>query len=308
MIKNYELYTMKQSAFLLLLLMISLSCNTTKTSQIKTSKNRISELHHITDLLNDITETSGLEIYSDLIITHNDSGDKPTLYFLDDRGDILKRKTYRNMSHVDWEDITKDEEFLYIADIGNNYGNRKDLVIYKIRLIDLDDENAPVEKLVIKYPNQTSFQKGNQDHPYDAESIVAIENDLYIFSKDWKDQTTIIYKIDKNKTKQSAQKIISHNVKGLITGATYNGTDTVMLCGYNSNLQPFIVPIGFANGRFNFFEKIELPIENGAQVEAITFYKNSKNQEVYFISCEAVNIQLGEDEAKAAAQLYQFKY
>lgn len=299
---------MKKNTTILLLFLIHVSCKTTKTSLSTTTKNRTVDLLHINNLSNDITETSGLELLNNLIITHNDSGDLPTLYFLNEHGDILKRKTYQNMSHVDWEDITKDEEFLYIADIGNNYGNRKDLVIYKIRLNDLDNENAPVEKLAINYPNQKSFKKGNQNHPYDAESLVAIDNDLYVFSKDWKDQTTTIYKIDKNKTQQSAQKITSHNVKGLITGATYNGNDTVMLCGYNSNLEPFIVPIDYKNGKFKFNERIEIPIVNGAQVEAITFLKNSDNKEVYYLSCEAVNIKLGEDEAKTAAQLYQLKY
>lgn len=299
---------MRTFAIILFLLLINLSCKTTKTNQVTATQNRTINLSQINNLSSDITETSGLELYNDLIITHNDSGDKPTLYFLNENGEIIKRKTYKNMSNVDWEDITKDDEFLYIADIGNNYGNRKDLVIYKIRLSDLDNENAPVEKLAINYPNQTSFQRGNQDHPYDAESLVAIDNDLFVFSKDWKDQTTIIYKINKNKTKQSAGEIVSYNVEGLITGATYNGTDTVMLCGYNSDLQPFIIPIDYKNGKFNFNEKIEIPIENGAQVEAITFYGNSNNQEIYFISCEAVNIKLGEDEAKTAAQLYQLKY
>ncbi|MEN8815299.1 MAG: hypothetical protein ABF274_00325 [Nonlabens sp.] len=299
---------MKKIATILLLFLIHVSCNTTKTSLSTTTKNRSIDLLHIKNLSNDITETSGLEFYKNLMITHNDSGDLPTLYFLNERGEILKRKTYTNMSNVDWEDITKDEEFLYIADIGNNYGNRRDLVIYKIRLNDLDNENARVEKLMINYPNQKSFKNGNQNHPYDAESLVAIDNDLYVFSKDWKDQATIIYKIDKNKTQQSADEITSYNVKGLITGATYNGTDTVMLCGYNSNLEPFIVLIDYKNGKFHFHEKINIPIENGAQVEAITFLKNRKNQQIYYISCEAVNIKLGEDEAKTAAQLYQLRY
>jgi hypothetical protein len=299
---------MRKLAILLFLFLINLSCRTTKTIQDKVAKNRTIDLLQISTLSNDITETSGLEVYNNFIITHNDSGDKPTLYFLNDNGKIIKRRTYKNMSHIDWEDITKDDEFLYIADIGNNYGNRKDLFIYKIKLSELDNENAKVEKLEINYPNQTSFQKGNQDHPYDAESLVAIDNDLYVFSKDWKDQTTIIYKIDKNKSQQSSDEITSYNVKGLITGATYNDANTVMLCGYNSNLQPFIIPIDYKNGKFHFHEKINIPIENGAQVEAITFFKNKKNQQIYYISCEAVNIKLGEDEAKTAAQLYQLIY
>ena len=44
-------------------------------------------------------------------------------------GDFLSVNKEEN---VDWEDITQDETHIYIADFGNNNGNRTDLKIYKI--------------------------------------------------------------------------------------------------------------------------------------------------------------------------------
>ncbi|MEP0479453.1 MAG: hypothetical protein ABJD23_04515, partial [Nonlabens sp.] len=230
------------------------------------------------------------------------------LYFLDTLGNLLYNKTYRNMKAVDWEDITKDDEYLYIADLGNNYGDRKDLTIYKIALTDLQNEDATVTQLNIDYPDQKSFDRGEQNHPYDAESIVAVEENLYVFSKDWKDQTTIIYKIGKDKQHQTAQNITSYDIKGLVTGATYNGTNTVTVCGYNTNLIPFVYRINYQNGKFEFTKKEELLIEGGAQVEGIISINSDSNKETYYLSSEAANIKLGEDEALTTSQLYRVKW
>jgi hypothetical protein len=299
---------MKKIALLLPLFLFFTACKTPVANITAPKTDAGIELQLIKELVPALTETSGLEFYKGHLITHNDSGDLPTLYFLDLKGTILYSKTYKNMKAVDWEDITKDDTHLYMADIGNNQGNRKDLSIYKIALSDLENENASVEELHISYPDQKTFVKGNQNHAYDAESIVAIKGSLYIFSKDWKNQSTVLYKVDKNQRDQVAQKITSHNVKGLITGATFNGTDTILLCGYNSSLTPFVFEVAYKNGAFEFGEKLEINIEGGAQVEAISYLKTEHNKESYYLSCEATNIQLEEDEALSQAQLYQLKW
>ena len=288
----------------LFMLIAFISCNAPKTT---VEKQKELVFKTITNLSSELTETSGLEYYQNQIITHNDSGDSPTLYFLDTLGNIKQARTYSNMKAVDWEDITRDDTNLFIADTGNNYGDRKDLIIYKIKLEDLNNENAPVEQLKISYPNQTSFTRGEQNHPYDAESLVAIEDNLYIFSKDWKDQTTIIYKFNKQDPIQKAQYITSYDIKGLVTGATFDGLNTVTICGYNSNLTPFIYEVNYRNGTFDFKTKEEILIEGGAQVEGIISTNTNSNKESYYLSSEAVNIKLGEDESLTKAQLYKLK-
>lgn len=288
----------------LFMLIAFISCNAPKTT---VEKQKELVFKTITNLSSELTETSGLEYYQNQIITHNDSGDSPTLYFLDTLGNIKQARTYSNMKAVDWEDITRDDTNLFIADTGNNYGDRKDLIIYKIKLEDLNNENAPVKQLKISYPNQTSFMRGEQNHPYDAESLVAIEDNLYIFSKDWKDQTTIIYKFNKQDPIQKAQYITSYDIKGLVTGATFDGLNTVTICGYNSNLTPFIYEVNYRNGTFDFKTKEEILIEGGAQVEGIISTNTNSNKESYYLSSEAVNIKLGEDESLTKAQLYKLK-
>lgn len=85
------------------------------------------------ELPNEIEETSGLLFFNGKLITHNDSGDGPNLYEIDTLSGAISRViTITNATHIDWEDISQDDTYIYIADIGNNNGNREDLKIYKV--------------------------------------------------------------------------------------------------------------------------------------------------------------------------------
>lgn len=298
---------MKRIYFLLLIIIIT-SCKTTKTTSNNSPNQNILQFEELSQLAPALTETSGLVYDKGYLITHNDSGDTPTLYLMDPLGKIVDNKTYSNMKAVDWEDITKDNTHLFIADIGNNHGNRKDLTIYKIALKDVNNSTAAVTAIHFSYPDQTSFTKGNQDHSFDAESIVAIDDYLYVFSKDWKNQITVVYQLKKDEEHQIAKKITSYPVNGLITGATFDGKDTIMLCGYQSDLTPFVYQIDYQDGIFTFDHKEELPIVGGAQVEGITYATTIGGVATYYVSCEATNIKLGEEEAKSPAYLFKLSW
>ena len=279
---------------------------TSQTSEKADQVNLPFTFEKITTLDKKYTETSGLEYLNGEIITHNDSGDLPRIYFLDTLGNGIRQTQFNKMRAIDWEDICRDEKYLYIADIGNNFGDRRDLTIYKTPLRSMDNQNADVFKMHIAYPDQTIFERNEQRHPYDAESLVSVGDYLYVFSKDWKELSTVVYRINKNSSEQQAKRITSHPIKGLITGATFDHQDTIILCGYSSNLIPFVVKVSFINGSFEFGEKYELPIKNGAQVEAITYaYTENNGRQVYYLSSEAAAIQLGEDEAQSDAELYK---
>ena len=84
-------------------------------------------------LPDEVKETSGLLFFNGKIITHKDSGNAANLYELDSvNGNILRIIAINSVTNTDWEDITQDENHIYIADIGNNNGNRTDLNIFKI--------------------------------------------------------------------------------------------------------------------------------------------------------------------------------
>ena len=101
-----------------------------------------------------IDETSGLEIVDDQFITHNDSGGDPKLYYLDKKGKIVFERTLEGVKNNDWEDITKDDEFLYVANMGNNYDTRKNLSIVKTPI---DPSSSKVELIEFNYPEPVSY-------------------------------------------------------------------------------------------------------------------------------------------------------
>ena len=239
-----------------------------------------------------VRETSGLLFFDGKIITHNDSGNDAQLFEIDSlSGQLLRTIRINNVQNIDWEDITEDENHIYIGDFGNNEGNRTDLKIYKILKSDyLKSNSVSVEEISFSYEDQTDFNEP-EFHDFDAEAFVVYENSFLIFTKNRGNFRTNVYKIPINIGEHIAIKVSSANVKGLITGATLMN-DNFMLCGYNTNLDPFLIYISFNRNTgddiFNAgFSKYFLSDElgTGNQIEGITRFDNGR----FYISREEVN-------------------
>lgn len=240
----------------------------------------------------EVKETSGLLFFDGKIITHNDSGDAANLYEIDSlSGNLIRTIHINNAANIDWEDITEDENHIYIGDFGNNNGNRKDLKIYRILKSDLKNSNSvSAEEITFFYEDQKNFSSSN-NHNFDSEAFVIYENSILIFTKNRANFKTNVYKIPKTIGNHSAVIVSIANVEGLITGATLFN-NSFLLCGYNSVAVPFIIHISsnrnLGDDIFNSgFEKYSLTneLEQGSQVEGITSFDNGK----FYISREAVS-------------------
>ena len=106
------------------------------------------------NLTKKLDETSGLEIIGNQLITINDSGNNPILFYLDKNGNIVKERKIACCKNNDWESLAVDDEFIYIADFGNNYDNRKNLSIIKIPIAENINES---EIINFSYPEQKSL-------------------------------------------------------------------------------------------------------------------------------------------------------
>ena len=166
-----------------------------------------------------VYETSGLEIINGNLVTINDSGNPSNLYYLNQDGELLFRRIFNDLKNNDWEDLTADEEFIYIADTGNNFDTRENLRIIKIPI---DSENNYFEIINFHYPEQVKFITLEKSSQYDAEGLITIGENLIIFTKNKLKKITEIYTLPKIAGTYEAKKIGSLNIQSIITGADYD--------------------------------------------------------------------------------------
>jgi len=243
-------------------------------------------IDHLDDKLN---ENSGIILYQGYLWTINDSGGKPVLYAVHPKtGKIIQSVSIANAKNRDWEDIAQDNDYIYIGDFGNNKQKRKELYIYIIRKQDLSlRQNDDLEAQVISFtytdiPGSTS--RKHRISP-DCEAFFAWNDSLYIFTKDWSDETTTMYVLPSQPGYYTVYSRDIFPADGLITGAdiSRNGK-MVVLTGYKDYI-PFTwifydyqFPHIFdgKKARLDFWDYVDLQTEGVAIL----------NPQVVFISSE----------------------
>jgi len=277
------------NAILLFVVLMGCSTNNLEEEKVKNPAdfNNLIKVTLLDDLIN---ESSGLIFLNNKLITHNDSGGSNSLYEIDTlNGLISKTIKIKNSTNNDWEDIAIDSKHIYIGDFGNNNGNRKDLLIYKIKISDyLNSSNNPIssEEIKFSYSDQTIFNSNPYNSNFDGEAIVSIDNNLYVFTKNWVNKWTNIYSLEKSAGTYIASKIDSINVKGFITGADYDqSTNRVSLLGYENNSNFLIELSEFKNDNFSrgIIKRynLKVPQNSSVQTEGLSYLDNN-----YYISAE----------------------
>ena len=222
-----------------------------------------------------VSETSGLIFFNDRLITHNDSGNLPQLMEVDTTSLSVERTvSITNATNIDWEDITQDDSYIYVADIGNFDGDRTDLRVYRISKDEyLSTQTVVAELINFSYEDQTDFTP-TQASDWDAEAIISFNDQLIIFTKQWQSQGTVAYTIPKTPGNHTAQRLDTFDANGLITAATFNPLSNVLyLLDYSNQLLPFSIRMEDVADTFGFNDsatRISLPI-GLAQIEAITY-------------------------------------
>ena len=215
-----------------------------------------------------INETSGLTQLNDTLWTHNDSGNDAALYAISTKGKLLAKKKLHNHSNIDWEDITTANGKLIVADMGNNFGTRKNLYLLEVAVT--NDGAEVLDSIPFYYPEQQNFGF-QQASPFDAEGLIFIENQLLVFTKNRSAKTTELYLVSKEIT--AAKKIGSLPVGALVTGADYHqSSETLVLTAHLNNERQLLFVINdfslSANSNFSI-NKYELNFKR-AQIEAIS--------------------------------------
>lgn len=141
----------------------------------------------INNLPSTLSENSGMLVSNENAIwLHNDGGDSAKLYLIDTFGTILKTILINNVTNLDWEDITYDNQGrAYIGEFGNNNNSRQDLKIYRIPHPDsISGNTVAAETIEYYYPEQNAFPPANSEKKYDTEAVIHFQDSLYLFTKD----------------------------------------------------------------------------------------------------------------------------
>lgn len=243
-----------------------------------------------------ISETSGLVLTDGKLWTHNDKGGLAAIYNIDTAtGNIIQTVFIDNYSNIDWEDIAADSANIYVGDFGNNLGVRKNLRILVIEKSSIPDKpKAHVKAKVINfnYGDQKSFT-GNNLNNFDCESMFALGDSLYLFSKDRGDNFTRVYKLSKTPGDYILYPYTSYYVNGRICGASYDKENNKLaLIGYMpGTTHAFLWLMNGFNGT-DFFSGSKHRFEIGEnklhwKTEGVAFVNKNR----LFVSCETTESQ-----------------
>ncbi|HET9363012.1 MAG TPA: hypothetical protein VFO58_24855, partial [Vicinamibacterales bacterium] len=141
----------------------------------------------------ELNESSGLAISRSqpgVLWSHNDSGDAPTVYAIDQSGRLLATVPLAGADARDWEDMSSgpcpaslaaaaSERCLYLADIGDNDRARTSVTVYVV-------VEPILDRTVVKQPaaKAQSFRYRYPAGPDDSEAIAVLpDGDVTIVTK-----------------------------------------------------------------------------------------------------------------------------
>ncbi|MDY0014656.1 MAG: hypothetical protein RBS13_00425 [Bacteroidales bacterium] len=233
-----------------------------------------------------LSESSGLIYWENALWTHNDSRDI-NLYCLDTLdGTLLDSIALQGIVNIDIEEISQDEDYIYLLDAGNNSGIRSDLHILIISKESLLQRQPKIDTLWFSYEDRYDLETSSSNtSDFDCEAFIIAGDSIYLFTKQWKQQGSKMYVLPKAVGNHTALLRDSLPNIGLLTGVVYFAElNRLVFCGYNLNLQPFLLFLYDFEGH-DFFGgsqrkiKINLPFH---QVEAIT----SQDGERFYLTNE----------------------
>lgn len=207
------------------------------------------QLTPVAELPKPLSECSGMvRLDHKTFVAHNDSGNKSILYIFNPKDPQSVRDVYvANAPNKDWEDITSDEDFLYISDTGNNSGKRTSLRIFKVRRSELLLQDTVTAELIqFAYEDQDQYGQ-TKFHNFDCEAIISKGDSLYLFTKNRGDFRTNVYVLPKLPGTHIASMTGSFDTKGLVTGADFRegkSGNELALVGYSIHgkaYYPFVI-------------------------------------------------------------------
>lgn len=251
-------------------------------------------------------EMSGLVAsgkYPGVFWTHNDSGDVARIFPIQLNGNVLMPPyesdfwvndphesknawdgiRIEGASNIDWEDITRIGDTLYVSDMGNNGNARRDLGIYVVPEPNplATGQMRALKFIPVVYPDQTAFPPKNWD--FDCEALVAKGGKLFCITKHRKDIRTPadgakLYRLDSEFPNVPNKLKLLDSVEGLggwVTGAAVSPDETQLAVLINSPKQVvWFFDLRKAGDKWLHAPSEKVELSGLRQAEAIAYESN----------------------------------
>ena len=134
-------------------------------------------------ILNEASGLAASEYRPELLWTHNDSGDKPRLFLINQSAEIVAQYLLKGAQNRDWEDIATGpgpddgHSYIYVGEIGDNRAIYDTKIIYRLK--------EPKEGSSTEITDFDTIEFVYPDGKRDAESLLVdpLTKDLYVLSK-----------------------------------------------------------------------------------------------------------------------------
>jgi hypothetical protein len=132
-----------------------------------------------------------------LLWTHNDSGNPPELFLIDEKVNIKLTCKLQGVQNRDWEDVAagpgpeSDKNYLYVAEIGDNMAQYDLKMIYRFEEPAMEDDS--VNYRYISNFEIITFRLKDRRKDTEALMIHPETKDLYVVSK--REDPVVVYKL-----------------------------------------------------------------------------------------------------------------
>jgi len=257
-------------------------------------------------------EVSGLVAsaqFENILWAHNDSGNEPRLFAITTDGEVIvpeelqerlyvaeqpkgREKLFEGIAVeeatlVDWESIARNENSLYITEMGNNLNARRHLGIYEVAEPDPHQTSqvTPTRFAEVQYPDQKRFPPFSSWH-FDCEAAFCRDGKLYFVTKNRpafrlfvQQDSANLYSLDLAQLKSvNTLKLVDKidNLGGWVTAADISpdGRWVALLCESPvQSLWLFETPQQGDRLFTDASSKARLVFQKGGQLESLAFAK-----------------------------------
>ncbi len=260
-------------------------------SQSEDEVSKVTDLKLLMELPAELAENSGMISWQGLLWNINDGGNKASIYAVDPSDTGIQRTiAVKGATNTDWEDISQDNEHIFIGDFGNNLGDRQDLKIYILNKADVTShsDSVPVSGIIaFSYEDQTDFTPAESfTTPWDCEAFIIAGDSIVVFTKNWQANTSSLYSLPARAGTYVARLRKKIDTHGLVTSAVYREDQhELLLTGYQSYI-PFFMQVpdfDLTGMSFAGSKKTVFSDKVGTQTEGVAV---TPSGDIY-ISCES---------------------